>query len=179
MATVPSVILDLSLKVVESWGSGPTRQQKLSNVLGPNTPLRVRMTNGTAAGRVDRVYFRRPSIGAGATLSIDLAGGLTDEEGNAITMARLKGIMVFNFDSDSTLTLRQPASNPVASLFAGGSGGGVLVPSARSADDPGFVAIHIPDGLAVTAGTGDLIELVNGDGSNAADCYLAVYGTSA
>lgn len=178
MATTASGIIDLSIRLSEVWGTGPAAGAWTSDVLGKDKPLHVRMANGTTPPQIDIIYAVKPTIGAGATLSLDLAGSLSDNEGNTITFAEVAGICLVNFDTGDDLTLRQGATNGLASLFTGASEG-VYAKSARSSDDPGVALLIAPNGVTVTAGTGDIVEIINGDGSNAANCHLLVWGRSA
>ena len=174
-----SAQLELSIRLSEVIGSGPWRGVVSSDILGVNRPFSKTLKNGTGAGQVDLVYTRSHTIAASGSLSLDLAGSLTDPEGTAITFATIKGIAVINTNTAGTLSITEPASNAVSGLLEGGSGGGVRCHAAASADEPGIVLITIPGALTITAGTGDIITITNNDASNAATIYLAIWGISA
>lgn len=169
----------ISLLASEVWGTGPKGAHSSGNLLGKTTPLDVRMASGTGSGQVNKVFAKTISIGAGATYSLDLSGGETDDEGNSITLTSLKGICIVNFNTGDTISLKEPASNPVAGLFAGGSGGGITCQAALSAVHPGVALAHMPAGVTVTAGTGDKVDIVNDDSGDAVTPTLIFYGVDA
>lgn len=113
------------------------------------------ITSGLASGQMDVVYADKVSVTTGT--DIDLSGGLTSEIGNgAATFARLNLVMIKN-------------NSQTASLLVGGDANSV--PMFSAANDVlvvpagGFVCWYSPTGVAVTAGTGDIIQLVAGSGT--------------
>lgn len=130
--------------------------------------------SGTGADQADKIYTASASINASTTLSLDLnGGGLLDPTAAAFAIAKLKAIVLCNDHASQALSLTRPAANGVPFLTAAGDA--VPVPGG------GFVALGagLAGGLAtVTAGTGDLIDIVNGAGS-AVPYRLVIVGTSA
>lgn len=131
------------------------------------------LLSGTGADQADRIWADSGSIDASTTTTLDLAGALTQPDGSALALAKVKAVIVRNTHATQTLTVQRPAANGVPLLTAAGDAipvpaGGLLVLAAPAAA-----------GLAaVTAGTGDLLDLVNGAGS-AVTYEIAIIGTSA
>jgi hypothetical protein len=90
-------------------------------------------------------------------------------------MAKVLGVILVNFNTAGSLTLRQAASNGVSTLFTGASDGMVAGP-ALSSEFPGIVLASCPTGLTVTAATADKINVLNNDGVNGADYLLGLWG---
>ena len=122
--------------------------------------------NGVGANQADVIWSDERTVGSGATDSIDLAGVLTGLLGGTLTMARVKAIRVRNSNNAGTpnttaISLTRPASNGVPIFAAAGDaipippGGQVLITAPSAA------------GYVVTAGTGDLIDIVNAAGASA------------
>lgn len=129
--------------------------------------------DGDGAGEADRIWTDRRTIAASGTDSIDLAGDLVDPFGQTITFAKLKGLLVAASPANTNNVLvGRPASNAVPLFSAEASipvkPGGVFVwldPSAA--------------GIAVTADTGDVIELGNSSGGTGVTYDIAIIGAAA
>lgn len=133
----------------------------------------ITLANGTGANQADRIFTDTRTVTTGATDSLDVAGSLTDAFGATITMARIKAILIRAASGNTTdLQLTRPASNGVP-LFAAASDAIVIRPG-------GCLLWCAPDatGIAVTAGTGDLINVVNGSGASAT-YDIVIVGASA
>lgn len=104
---------------------------------------------GTGANQVATRYCAIRTLG-GATETLDLAGVLTDEFGDTITFAAIKAIAVYNSD-DAAITIDTTISNGWTAAL-----NGVITLA------PGALLLLVDPsatGWAVTAGTGDLIEI--------------------
>jgi hypothetical protein len=137
--------------------------------------FRKSLTNGSGANQANLVWSDQRTIAASATDSLDLAGGsLTDAFGAALTFARIKVIMVTAAAGNTNnVNLTRPASNGVPLFLAAGDGipvmpGGTVVWCAPNAA-----------GVAVTAGTGDLIDLVNSGAGTSVTYDIVIIGASA
>ena len=117
-------------------------------------------TNGTGLGKANRVFVQRYTVAFGTPLDLDLAGGLTDWYGNTITFTKIKcfGVGVPYATVGGTapaVLLGCPASNGFVA-WLGDKSDLVRVPN-------GFAHILGGDGasggFAVTAGTGDIMEI--------------------
>lgn len=128
------------------------------------------MTSGVGLNQADTVWSDRRSLAASTTDSLDMAGALTTALGVAFTPARIKGIILRNRGAQN-LALTRPA-NGVPWLTAAGDS--IIVV-------PGGLQLWLAPtaaGIAVTAGTGDLIDVVNGAGVTV-DYDIVIIGASA
>src|SRR5687768_3064631 len=117
----------------------------------------LEMTSGTGLNQADAAWSDRRTVNASTTDSLDLAGALETAVGVAFTPARIKGLIVRNRGAQN-IALTRPAANGVPWLSAAGDA--VIIV-------PGGINIWLAPtaaGIAVTAGTGDLIDIVNGAG---------------
>lgn len=130
---------------------------------------------GTGADQADKIFADDGSVNASTTTTLDVAtgGGLTDVLGAALALAKVKAILLINTHATQGLSLQRPAANGVPIFTAAGDAvpvpaGGVLLLAG-----PGAAGL-----ATVTAGTADLIDIVNGAGVTGT--YKAVIvGTSA
>lgn len=134
--------------------------------------LALTLTNGTGAGKADRVFSDQRTLAASATEDLDFAGGVTDALGNTITMAKIKAILIKAAPGNTNnVVLTRPASNGVPIFLAAGDG---------IALKPG-AGLHLIDdnGITVTASSGDLLTLTNSGGTTSVIYDLIVIGASA
>ena len=133
-------------------------------------------SSGTGAGQVDRVYAKTLTLAASATADLDLAGSLVDIYGATITIAKLKAVFVQAAAANTNnVQVTRPASNGVPWLMAAGDGI-ALRPGAWVCWGSGTTDAS---GVAVTAGTGDLITFTNSAGSTSVTYTVVLLGTSA
>jgi hypothetical protein len=130
------------------------------------------ITAGTGADQADVQWSDERTLGSGANEDLDLAGGLTGLFG-AVTFVKLKAIVIVADPTNTTnLTVTRPGTNGVPFLAAAGDGF-VLKPGCM------FVLCDkSAAAIAVTAGTGDLINIANSAGATAKYKIMLV-GTSA
>lgn len=142
----------------------------------------TRLTDGTSAGKADRLYVATGTLAASASLNLDLAGSVADVFGSTITFARIKVIYV-ELTADTTAT----------HVYVGGHASAGLTNWITSAgtfgtDQPkvtvrngGVLFLCAPDATAyaVTATTADILKITNADGANVATYRLALVGASA
>ena len=131
----------------------------------------IEFANGVAANQADKVYSASYSILTGATENIDVKGALVDALGAAFTPAKLKLVYIYSRPTNSTnLTLLGNANSvPILGTAA-----------TTTVLDPGGLFHVLRPGLAgitVTAGTGDIIQVVNAAGATAVVDVILV-GTS-
>jgi hypothetical protein len=143
----------------------------------PTDPLsytkKISFTNGTGIGQADRMWHAQRTVGGSSIDSLDMVGGLLDGLGDAFTPARIKGILVSAAAANpNILELTRPAVNGVP-LFKTAGDALFVVPG-------GLVLWVAPTaaGVVVTAGTGDLIDLVN-PAAGSCICDVAILGASA
>jgi hypothetical protein len=134
----------------------------------------VTLATGTGANQADRIWSDTRTIAASATDSLDLAGSLTDALGAAFTPARIKGLLVAAAAANTNnVNVNRPASNGVPLFLAAGHGIPVR---------PGGMFMWVaPDvtGVAVTAGTGDLIDIANSGAGTSVTYDIVIIGASA
>jgi hypothetical protein len=149
----------------------------LGNVTYPYTAsFGASYTTGTGAGQVDRVYTKTTTLAASGTGDIDLAGSLTDVFGATITFARIKSIQVTAAAANTnSVQVTRPASNGAAIFMAAGDGI-ALRPGAAFSWASGTADAT---GVAVTAGTGDLITFTNSAGTTGVTYTVVITGCSA
>lgn len=134
-------------------------------------------TNGAGAGQADVQFTDRRTIAASSNESLDLSGALASLLGSAV-FARVKAIIIKAADANPTdgkLRVTRPASNgvPFANITAGDS----IFPDIS----PGGIAAHSDPGAtgtAVTASTGDLINIANTSATASATYDIIVIGAA-
>lgn len=130
-----------------------------------DTVSRKTLSNGVAANQADFYWSDERTVTTGATDSLDMAGVLTSLLGGTVTFARIKGIRLRNSNAAGTanttaLQLARPAANGVPIFDAAsdaitiGADGEILLSNPTAA------------GWAVTAGTADLISVINAAGAS-------------
>lgn len=133
-------------------------------------------TSGTGAGQADRIWVDQRTLAASTTEDIDLAGGVTDPFGAAITFVKIKALLIRAAGTNTNnVVVGAAASNAWAALL--GTTGTLTI-------RPGMafkVAVSTADatGLAVVAGTGDLLKVANSGAGTGVTFDIGVIGTSA
>lgn len=167
--------ITIGFDMIEALDAAPAIAPARSNTLQA-VPLIRRLLQGVNGGQANKGYFRKETIGSGATITRDLNGTLTDRDGNTIDLDLLDFLIVVNFNTNGSVSVGPlGAANAVAGLATPATGGAICYP-ARSSADPGVVLWSIPAGLAITAGSADEIQLINNDGANDADIYWGFVG---
>jgi len=131
------------------------------------------LLSGVAANQADVLYSTQATILTAATLSIDLkGGGLFDPFGVAINPVKLKALYIKSAVGNTTILTLLGTANAVPIL------GTVATTMALL---PGGVFLYTAPplaGVAITAGTGDIIQIVNAAGASAV-VNVIILGTSA
>lgn len=132
--------------------------------------------SGTGASQADLVYRARRTLAGSTADNLDVSGSLTDKFGNTLTMARVKLIAIFNraaIGSGFDLNVGAGA-NPLANLFGDAASDKINV------KPQGLFLITAPGATAyaVTAATGDILKINNGNGSSV-DYDILIVGASA
>lgn len=132
--------------------------------------LQTALTDGTGAAQVKSLYYEKTrTIAALTNYDLDLAGVLADVYGATITFTSIKALIIRNKDSAQDLTIGG-AANPFI-LFS-------TALATETCYRGGFVARFAPGatGMAVTAGTGDILRIRNGNASGSIDCEILIAG---
>lgn len=135
------------------------------------------LTNGTAAGQVDRIFHDTRTLAASANEDLDLAGVLIDALGNSLTFARVKGLII------------SAAASNVNNVVVGGAASNGFISWAGAATHtitvrPGatfslFAGAADATGYAVTAATADLLRVANSSSGSTVTYDVVVLGCSA
>lgn len=131
-----------------------------NDIGSPKMPVSVdellSLVAGTDATNEANILFSdRRTLAASANEDIDLAGALTDAFGATVTAAEVVAIFVSaSSGNTNSVNLTRPASNGFAGPFLAAGDGVSIKPGEWQA----FVS---QSGWAVTAGTGDLLNIAN------------------
>lgn len=138
---------------------------------------------GTGVDSGNQILTTAVSIAASGTNSFDLSGALTNIAGDSsATLSAVKAIMVelltsaqdsTNGTACSSITIGADATNPWLAPFDAGTGTYTIKSGGRWFHEDPTAA-----GLAVTAGTGDILQIVNNDGAVAAYVRITILGLS-
>ncbi len=131
-------------------------------------------TNGTTVDKADLVFSDTRTIAASSNEDLDLAGSLSSVYGSTLTFAEVRAVLVVAATGNTNnVRLTRPASNGVP-LFLAASDGIDIPPG-------GFFYWACPaDGkVAVTAGTGDLLNVANSSSGSTVTYDVVIVGTSA
>jgi hypothetical protein len=138
-----------------------------------NVAFAQALADGVGLNQSDRLFTDTRTIAASSTDSLDLAGALTNAFGT-VTFARVKAILVkASAANTNNVNVTRPASNGLPLFLAAGDGipvkpGGAFLWVATDAT-----------GVPVTAGTGDLLDLVNSGAGTSVTYDIVILGASA
>jgi|KBSSwiStaDraftv2_1062776.scaffolds.fasta_scaffold1293763_1 hypothetical protein len=166
--------------------AGVTLQSKLTingSLTGANARGRLKLnldeiaesfelTPGTdATTKADLLFADTRTLAASTNESLDLAGALSSALGATITAAELVLIYVkAHAANTNAVNVTRPGSNGVPLFLAAGDGVAVK---------PGqFFLLQSLTGIAVTAGTGDLINIANAGAGTSVTYDILVVGRS-
>lgn len=125
--------------------------------------LRNAFTNGSGAGQVNQMFSDTRTLASNTPESLDFnAGGLLDVFGNALTLTKLK-LLAMSADPTNTTSLTVGnVTNGIVGFFGAATHSLLLNPGS-------LLLITSPDagGYTITAGTGDLLKVSNGNGASA------------
>ena len=128
---------------------------------------------GTASGQVDLLYAATRTLALSTSEDLDLAGGLTDVFGAALTFVKIKYIYVKAAAANvNNVVIGGATANQFVGPFGAGTHTLALVPSAY------IEFMHPTTGWTVTAGTGDLFKVLNGGAGTSVSYDLVIAGTS-
>lgn len=132
------------------------------------------IATGTAAGLADKCWSDIRSPAGSATEIIDCSGLVTNAFGSVESFVKVRAVVIVAASTNTTtLQIARPAGATGLPLFAAVSD--ALAPLSAG----GFFGWADPAaGVTVTAGTGDLIHVINSAGATAS-FTIAIIGTSA
>jgi len=127
-------------------------------------------TQGSGNNQIGIQFNDERTLSAGANEVLDFSGTmLQDDFGNNIALTKIKELLIENESLTGTLSVGGGTSNLVLDVDHA-TVTNVIQPGGR---------MHIVNPLAgwtVTATTGDLLKITNGDGSNATTYKIVVLG---
>jgi len=135
--------------------------------------LTTQLLDGTGADQANQAFSDERTLAASTSENLDLAGGLTDVFGSAITFTKIKAMAVFaGANNGDNIEVGGAGSNGFDS-WVGASGDKVNVPPG------GMLLLTAPDlaGLSVTASTGDLLTINNTDSGASGTYKIVLIGT--
>lgn len=128
------------------------------------------LSNGTGSGQASQQWHDQRTIAPSGTDSIDLAGSLTNAFGVTLTFTKIKAMLVrASAANTNNVQVTRPASNGFVWFLAAGDGFN-LQPGAR-------MLWFDPVGVAVTAGTGDILAIVNSGAGTSVTYDIWIAGT--
>ena len=146
---------------------------------GINIPAETRFDSGEmnydegiGYTQLDVIESDERTLAASSNEDIDLVGSLTDGVGTQ-SPAKIVALLIVNYSTTQTLALCKAASNGWSGV-ASGTTDTIPIPTAYNAARPGIYFVHMPRGVAITAGTGDRINIANPSGASATYRILAL-----
>lgn len=129
--------------------------------------------NGTGLNQANVIWSDKRTLAASANEDLDLAAALVDSLGQAAVFARVKAIIVkASSTNTNNVNVSRPAANGVPVFLAAGDGLPVVPNGA-------FIWIApTAAGVAVTAGTGDLLNIANSGAGSSVEYEIIVLGAS-
>ncbi|MDX3101756.1 hypothetical protein [Nonomuraea angiospora] len=152
-----------------------TNPLDLTTVSAPLSMARqLTLAQGTGAGQADMIWSDSFTIAASGTQAVDLAGTLVGPFGTTLTFARIKAVIVAAASGNTNnVNVVSDATNGPLLFLAKGDGYPVKPGGLFVAYDPSAA------GTVITAGTADLINLVNSAGGTSVTCDVVIVGASA
>lgn len=162
-----------SIKVTSNFAQTKTADgQSASNAI--TQALAIAFTDGVAAGNANRIWQDTRTLAASATEDLDFSGSLTDIYGDAVVFADIRAILI-TADSTNTnnVNVQRASANGLLLFLAASDGFAVR---------PGGAALWMcPDatGVAVAAGTADLLTITNSSSGTGVTYTITVVGANA
>ena len=148
----------------------------------------LRLPNGTDVGEIDLAYYKKETgIGSGVTTVYDLAGVLTDKDGNTISFAEVSCIAIRNLSATATNYLEVgPDSTNGFGVLASNIGfwkdasdrNIVTADYDSSSGDGGWFIIGCRTGVPVSGGSTDELAVITGGSASAATWEVMILGRS-
>lgn len=129
-------------------------------------------TDGVGADQAQKIWTDARNIAISGTDDLDLAGVLLDPFGVALTMTKLKALIIKAASTNvNDVVVGNAAANQVASIFG-------AVAHTIKIKPNGLLALIAPDvnGYSIVAGTGDILRIANGGAGTAVDYTITLIG---
>ncbi|MEO3875527.1 hypothetical protein ABGB18_42670 [Nonomuraea sp. B12E4] len=155
-------------------------QSELTAPLDLSTPTsllklarQLNFAEGAGAGQANMIWHDKVTINASSTQTVDLAGTLTGPFGTTLTFARVKMLLVLASPGNTNnVNVVRDSTNGVPLFLAAGDGVPVKPGGMLWWYDPTAA------GVSVTAGSGDLLNLVNSGAGTSVSADVVVVGAS-
>lgn len=135
------------------------------------------LATGTGAGQADKVWHDQRTLAASATEDLDLAGGLTDALGAAVSFAKIKALIISAAAGNTNNVVVGGVAAGLSTILQPQTTGLLVVrPGATFAV---FAGAADATGYAVTATTADLLHLANSAAGTSVTFDIVIIGTSA
>lgn len=135
------------------------------------------LASGVAAGQADRIFHDTRTLAASASEDLDLAGVLTDALGGALTLVKVKGLVIAAAAGNvNNVVVGGAATNGFVSWVGAATHTVTVRPGAVLAL---FAGAGDSNGYGVTAATADLLKVANGGAGTSVTYDVIILGTSA
>lgn len=146
------------------------------NLYQPQVPIAFQqnytISNGSGAGQADMIFQDQRTLGASASESLDIqTGALTDIFGNAITLSKVKAIIVTALGTNTNNVLVGGAgSNAFSGPFGSTTDYATIVPG-------GMLVLVAPTAGGYTVdGTHKLLKVANSAGTTGVTYNIIIFG---
>ena len=128
-------------------------------------------TTGAGANGANELFSDTRTLADNTSENLDLAGSLTNAFGTTVAFARVKFIYIKNKSTTQVLSIGGAASNQFINWVADATDIIKIRPG-------GVFLLIAPDatGYPVTAGTGDLLKVANGNAGSSTDYDIIIGG---
>lgn len=128
--------------------------------------------SGTGSGKANLQFVDSRELADGASESLDLAGSLLDAFGATLTFVKIKVLLIKNLSTTQTLSIGGAASTAWSAWLGD--------PTDVVKIGPGAMALLVcdPVGVAVGAGSTDLLKIANSAGA-VCDYDIVIIGATA
>ncbi len=150
--------LQIAAQAIFSQADANGIEQSLSG--GVNKSYKASFEGGAGAGKANVYATKKGALSADTPIEIDMAGGFTDREGNAVTFAKIKALVIAN--TSDKLDTPTDCVIVVAPASSSGWGTGPFGLAGSQEIKAGyFYAVGGADanGYSVVADTGDKLEI--------------------
>jgi hypothetical protein len=151
-----------------------TRALDLASASSPlSQEIALAFADGAGANQANLIWHDQRTLAASASENLDLAGSLTDVYGQTATFARIKALLIKSASGNTNnVNVSREATNGVPLFLAAGDG--LLIP-------PGGVFLWASPsaaGVALTAGTADLLTVANSAAGTSVTYDIYVLGAA-
>lgn len=162
LATVKAAIAATYQNALEFGSVEQKLQYNISNAF----------TDGTGADQAQKLWTDQRTLTASSTEDLDLAGGVNDVFGTALSFSKVKALIVKAAPGNTNdVVVGGAAANGLITFFGASTDKVKVKPG-------GTLMLIAPDanGYGVTAGTGDLLRIGNGGAGTSVTYDITVLG---